>query len=191
MLLRQFETFSDYQNKFEKLSELQQFLTDLLDQLPTGILILNSDSRFVFINRKFRLQLQDVNFTEAVGIGVLPPQLQVAIHDVDRTNGTYLNKVQLSKNESADWYLLSGFHVFQENDKHIVLTLTNIQQSKELIDQMNQTNRLAMMSKIAKGISHELRGPVSQLVQGVKNVKDHWQDEQFQEQFFESNNSSS
>ncbi|MGC6367290.1 MAG: hypothetical protein ACON35_04745 [Candidatus Marinamargulisbacteria bacterium] len=183
MLLRQFETFSDYQNKFEKLSELQQFLTDLLDQLPTGILILNSDSRFVFINRKFRLQLQDVNFTEAVGIGVLPPQLQVAIHDVDRTNGTYLNKVQLSKNESADWYLLSGFHVFQENDKHIVLTLTNIQQSKELIDQMNQTNRLAMMSKIAKGISHELRGPVSQLVQGVKNVKDHWQDEQFQEQF--------
>ena len=46
--------------------------------------------------------------------------------------------------------------------------LTNIQQSKELIDQMNQANRLAMMSKIANGISHELKAPVKQLVQVLK-----------------------
>ena len=61
--------------------------------------------------------------------------------------------------------------------------LTNIQQSKELIDQMNQANRLAMMSKIANGISHELKAPVKQLVQGVEDIKEQWQKESFQDHF--------
>ena len=47
---------------------------------------------------------------------------------------------------------------------------------------MNQTNRLAM-SKIAKGILHELVTPVQQLIDGVKKLESNWMKYEFQDYF--------
>ena len=78
---------------------------------------------------------------------------------------------------------MSGFVLFQQHEVFTIIVLTNIQQSKELIDQMNQTNRLVMMSKIAKGISYELITPVQQLIDGVSALDAQWQDQKFQDHF--------
>ena len=115
----------------------------------------------------------------------VPSELIAAINDCQQEN-EYTKKVTLSikdHKESTALFLLSAFKVTQEIETYTVVVLTNIQQSKELIDQMNQTNRLAMMSKIAKGISYELSKPVDQLINGVKKIEKKWNNSKFQDYF--------
>ena len=57
MFLRQSEIFYQYQSDCEKLTNLQQFLKQLLDQLPTGILITSLNFELKYSNSKMNDQL--------------------------------------------------------------------------------------------------------------------------------------
>ena len=188
MFLRQSEIFYQYQENCEKLNRLQLFLKKILDQLPTGILIINDSYQVKYINSKMDDQLQ-YSLSDKTNIDIrnsnVPSELIAAINDCQQEN-EYTKKVTLSikdHKESTALFLLSAFKVTQEIETYTVVVLTNIQQSKELIDQMNQTNRLAMMSKIAKGISYELSKPVDQLINGVKKIETKWNNSKFQDYF--------
>ena len=115
MLLRQFELFLDYQDKFDKLSKLQSFLTGLLDHLPTGIVIVDSEKKVIFSNNKFSSQFKDLRHGDV--ITKFPEPLHIAIYEVDQKEQSYLKKVQFSNPDLSDWYLLSGFHLYFEKEK--------------------------------------------------------------------------
>ncbi len=186
MFLRQSDIFYQYQANCEELNRLQLFLRRLLDQLPTGILITSIDYELKYINSKMGEQLdQDlIHYTnkDLREIGVVNDIIE-AIDHVVINDDDYSKKVVLPLNNKDELYLLSSFKILQDQEPSIIVVLTNIQQSKELVDQMNQTNRLAMMSKIAKGISYELSKPVDQLINGVEQIQYRWSDSHFQDYF--------
>jgi nitrogen-specific signal transduction histidine kinase len=186
VFLRQSHLFYQYQSNYEELKALQLFLKLVLDQLPTGILIVDAQFKLTYKNTKMMTFLGD-GFSDSVECNLrdvgIPHPLIDAIKFVASNKSDYSEKHVFDFFGKPDLYLVSSFQVFQDNDEHFVLVLTNIQQSKELIDRMNQTNRLAMMSKIAKGISYELSKPVNQLIEGVSKIQQQWQDPQFQDCF--------
>ncbi len=186
MFLRQSDIFYQYQANCEELNRLQLFLKRLLDQLPTGILITNTNFELKYINSKMNDQLDKdlINYPnkDIRELGVLVEIID-AIDHVTGSESDYVKKVELPLNQKNELYLLSSFKVLQDQEPSIIVVLTNIQQSKELIDQMNQTNRLAMMSKIAKGISYELSKPVDQLINGVEQIESRWSEMDFQDYF--------
>ena len=110
-------TFLDYQDKFDKLSKLQSFLTGLLDHLPTGIVIVDSEKKVIFSNNKFSSQFKDLRHGDV--ITKFPEPLHIATYEVDQKEQSYLKKVQFSNPDLSDWYLLSGFHLYFEKEKHI------------------------------------------------------------------------
>lgn len=186
MFLRQSGLFYQYQSNYEELKALQLFLKLVLDQLPTGILIVDAQFNLTYKNTKMMEFLGDA-FPDSMECNLrdvdIPHPLIDALAFVASNKSDYSEKHVLNFFGKHDLYLLSSFPVVQDNDEHFVLVLTNIQQSKELIERMNQTNRLAMMSKIAKGISYELSKPVNQLIDGVSKIPQQWQDPQFQNCF--------
>ena len=186
MFLRQSEIFYQYQANCEELTALQLFLKRVLDQLPTGILISSLNYELKYINSKMNQQLGgDIvnNSNDDIRQIGISQELIEGIDYVKSMDTEYVKKVELPLNQRHELYLLSSFKIYQDQEPSIIVVLTNIQQSKELIDQMNQTNRLAMMSKIAKGISYELKQPVHQLIEGVKQIQDRWKDTVFQDNF--------
>jgi nitrogen-specific signal transduction histidine kinase len=186
MFLRQFEVFCNYQSNYNHLLDLQTFLKRLLDQLPSGIMIVNSEQKIDYLNSKIKNQLDELEcLKEGIHINQLTNYSNIieAINYVKSNRSEFTEKIHITTNNHKSLYLLSGFAVFQGNELSTIIVLTNIQQSKELIDQMNQTNRLAMMSKIAKGVSYELVTPVQQLIDGVSQLKFDWMNKDFQEHF--------
>ncbi|MEC8678129.1 MAG: hypothetical protein VXX85_04675 [Candidatus Margulisiibacteriota bacterium] len=186
MFLRQFEVFCNYQSNYNDLLDLQTFLKGLLDQLPSGIMIVNPNRRIDYLNSKVKSQLNEFKSLEeglAIDKLINYSSLIDAVNYVEANGSEYSEKIYITNNNQKSLYLLSAFAVFQGNELSVIIVLTNIQQSKELIDQMNQTNRLAMMSKIAKGISYELVTPVQQLIDGVKKLESNWMKYEFQDYF--------
>ena len=185
MFLRQSDIFYQYQFNVEKLNQLQLFLRQVLDHLPTGILITNASFKLTYVNSKMMQYIENKDFKLRDDIRSLnlPDSLIDAMDHVYQSGSDYAQKQELTFQGKAALYFVSSFKLFNEKDEHVILVLTNIQQSKELIDQMNQTNRLAMMSKIAKGISYELGKPVHQLIQGVEKIQYEWHDPSFQDFF--------
>ena len=169
VFLRQFEVFCDYQANHEQLLDLQSFLKGILDQLPTGIMIVNSKNRIDYLNSRMKLQLDDHDsklIDKSIYSVDIYPVIVKAVDYVQSNRSEFVEKIQITHNDQIELHLLSGFVLFQQHEVFTIIVLTNIQQSKELIDQMNQTNRLVMMSKIAK-VFCELITPVQQLIDEI------------------------
>ena len=183
MFLRQSDIFYQYQSDCNAYNKLQLFLKRVLDQLPTAILISSEAFKCTYMNLKMKARLgPDIRHCINKDIRTIPvlPCIIEAIEFVKASGTEFVEKFELLLNGRLELYVVSAFRIVQKSEVSIVVVLTNIQQSKELIDQMNQTNRLAMMSKIASGISHELSKPVAQLISGVSNIQNQWNDPNFQ-----------
>ncbi len=176
MFLRQSDIFYQYQKDCDQFHQLEVFLKQLLDQLPIGIVIASTHHDILYMNQKMLDQSGQVvmDITPSTAPIVLLPCIDHAISFVAQNGKQYNEKVPINDQGDNALHSLFAFQVGDATNKCIVVALTNIQQSKELIDQMHQTNRLAMMSKIAKGISYELTKPVAQLILGVEKIDDEW-----------------
>ncbi|MEK9727454.1 MAG: hypothetical protein VW397_05045 [Candidatus Margulisiibacteriota bacterium] len=186
VFLRHFEVFCDYQSNHDQVLRLRAFLQRLLDQLPTGVMIVNDKFKIDYLNSRMTTQLNDHNhqlLNQSIHDSDIHPMIINAVNYAQSNRSEFVQKIQIDQNGQQELHSLSAFSISQPHDFSTIIVLTNIQQSKELIDQMNQTNRLVMMSKIAKGISYELITPVQQLIDGVTRLNDCWQDPKFQDHF--------
>jgi nitrogen-specific signal transduction histidine kinase len=186
MFLCHAEVFYDYQAYSQKLTGLQDYLKRLLDNIPIGIMITNRAFELTYINKKMEDELA-YPFSQYIHEKIVnipfQEELLETIVDVSEHKHDVTRQAEIPIHNRYDLYLIHSFIVSHDTEEHVITVLTNIQQSKELFKQMNQSNRLAMMSKIAGGISYELEKPVSTLTTGVDRLSKEWEQERFQQYF--------
>ncbi|MGA0241842.1 MAG: hypothetical protein ACO3K7_02435 [Candidatus Marinamargulisbacteria bacterium] len=185
--LRQFEIFNEYQYSCRYLLDLEAFLKSLLDQLPTAIMVVNPNQAVSYFNAKMMAYLPRMDEDELPLVGLLGLAAPITniISYVQRYRSHQVSKIDIEYQGVPTLHRLMGFGVSFEYDWMTVIVLTDIQQSKDLIDQMNQTHRLAMMSRMSKGVSYELVSPVKQLLTGLSRLPSEWHQSAFQDHFVE------
>ena len=135
----------------DELRSLQQYLRTLLDKLPIGILSLSDDLTLHYVNRKFEDEFL-IDYSNYYGHSVqkIPLQQDVleSIISAFDSEEEVIDKGEIP-NDSFELYLLNSFNIQYHRERRVISVLTNVQQVHELVEQMNQTNRLALMSQLS------------------------------------------
>jgi nitrogen-specific signal transduction histidine kinase len=186
MFLCHAEVFYEYQTYSQKLTGLQDYLKRLLDNIPIGIMITNAAFELTYINKKIEDELaypfSKYLYEKVVNIPFQEELLETIV-EVSEHKHEVTRQAEIPINNRYNLYHIHSFIVHQDTEEYVITVLTNIQQSKELFKQMNQSNRLAMMSQVAVGISYELEKPVSTLIEGVQKISKEWNNKGFQQHF--------
>lgn len=147
----------------------QVVLRGIIDSIPTGILAMNSQGKIAFLNRKaasvlnvspeeaLHKSLGDLGITDLEG-GVLRFELCCTL----RSRHSRMEQA-LKLPQGLIWIAADVNPFLDENGNFggVVVLFQDITEFKALEGQLKQTNRLALLGKIAAEVIHEIRNPIS------------------------------
>ncbi len=136
------------------LSKLKEFHLAVLQNLPVGVITLNSQDQVVFVNNLAKLMCED----EKLEIG---QELKVIFSE--ELNGYSEGKVITTGREDGAEALLVRFSPLMENDKTLghIITLQDVSTVQQMERQLHQKERLASLGELAAGMAHEIRNPLA------------------------------
>ena len=161
LFLRQTDIFYQYKLYYEELKELQLYLKCILDQVPVGIIITSEANDLFYVNAKVT---EDFNedfssyISKNVSLAPLDSKIINIINNIHCKNMEVNEQITVVVNEKSIACNVRGYRLLLNSKYWTVTVITNVQKAKELFKQMKQSNRLAMISKIAVSIGNELEG---------------------------------
>ncbi len=187
--LQQFLNFFDYRNEYMNVFEVTRSLVTMLQQLPVAIMSVNKKTVVDFLNPCMRQTMRHYVPDEMVAEGVaidldqFPHEIGRAIQYVQNTRLPVNNRITLRKTTRKELYQIMVVPLIKDFDAHFIVTLVDIQGSRDLADEMRQNNRLILLSKLSKNVSNQLMNPVQTLIKGVRSMDASWQDPAFRTYF--------
>lgn len=186
IFVQQLRSFIEYQGAIDHSILLNHFNKKIIDQLPISILIIGQSNRISYVNvateREFNIAAQGLLTYDYLATD-LPEPIKGHIHDIVESEDTVNKKIVVPINDRTDMFDITGFKLDRQRSLITVVMISNIQHTKNLIEQMEKTKRLRVISEIATGLAYELKSPINTLLTGIKELSTNWQSSKFQERF--------
>ena len=157
-----------YRSARTSLTRIKAFSDNVVENMPIGLLAIDTDKRIVSFNQTAEWILQ-VTAHEVLGKKaneVLPQQLECLTGELETEEEVIEREIECPLQEGR-WIPMDVSVSRLEDDDgtslgHIVLfrDLTEIQELKREIE---RTQRLASLGRLAAGIAHEIRNPLSSI----------------------------
>lgn len=163
-------TMQGYKVSQKTLAGIQAFTSLLVSKLPVGIIATDKDGRVATWNQVV-VRLLCIEAEQAVGKKVkevLPGILADFFHDFKKTDTIFCpesdgQEIQIDACGKA--VSLNCFHLVITNSKGEpegeVLLLSNMTALKNMEKKMREQERLAAVGRMAAGVAHEVRNPLS------------------------------
>ena len=158
-----------YRVSRKALQDIQAFTGLLISRLPVGIVAVDNQGRITTWNRAIA-QLLDLPADQAIGrevTTVLPAEL-VNFFKNSKTCarcGEEPGSCEVRLKKSSGTLVLNCYHLFIDDHgkrpRGEVLLVTNVTALKNLEKEMRETERLAAVGRMAAGVAHEVRNPLS------------------------------
>ena len=157
-----------------RLSRIKAFRDTLISSLPVGLIVTDSKGRIILCNQ-FAEQIASVVESEVVGSSpenVLAAGLALALHldcadSKKPTAGAVQKEIILPDAQGAMRTLqLLSLPVVVESEgasAGVMLLIQDLSQVKSLEEELRRSERLAALGKMAAGVAHELRNPLSSI----------------------------
>ncbi|MBA3007459.1 MAG: PAS domain S-box protein [Proteobacteria bacterium] len=152
-----------------RLSRIKAFRDILISSLPVGLIVTDSEGKILLCNQ-FAEQMASVVENEVVGAvpeSVLAPALAQALDDQQiATAGPVQKEILLTdvKGEMRTLQLHSRSVVDSDGTSAgVMLLIQDLSQVKSLEEELRRSERLAALGKMAAGVAHELRNPLSSI----------------------------
>ena len=156
-----------------RLSRIKAFRDTLISSLPVGLIVTDSEGKIILCNH-FAEQVASVVENEVVGFtpeSVLAKELALALHldtaDQKKTTaGTVQTEIVLSDAQGVvrTLQLLSLPVIESEGvSAGVMLLIQDLSQVKSLEEELRRSERMAALGKMAAGVAHELRNPLSSI----------------------------
>jgi two-component system sensor histidine kinase HydH len=157
-----------YKSAKTSLTRIKAFSDNVVENMPIGLLAIDTDRRIVSFNQTAEWVLQ-VSAHEALGKKadeVLPQQLECLTGELETEEEVIEKEIECPLQEGR-WIPMDVSVSRLEDDDgtslgHIVLfrDLTEIQELKREVE---RSQRLASLGRLAAGIAHEIRNPLSSI----------------------------
>lgn len=158
-----------YRVSRKALQEIQAFTGLLISKLPVGIIATNTEGRITTWNNAVS-QLLNLSASQAIGKkpeDILPAELalffsgKVECKKVEKEQGGCEIRLAMPEGE----IVLSCHHLriadTKQHPEGEVLLVSNMTALKNLEKEMRETERLAAVGRMAAGVAHEVRNPLS------------------------------
>ena len=152
-----------------RLRRIRAFTDMLISSLPVGLIATDSLGNIRICNQSAE-EITGVQEEKAIGH---PPQevLPASLADTLRQPSTDSNTVQQKEIVLTDGtdrkrsLLLAGLSVVDSEDRYAgnMLLIQDLSQVKELEEELRRNEKLAALGKMAAGVAHELRNPLSSI----------------------------
>jgi len=157
-----------YQSAKTSLSRIKAFSDNLVANMPIGLLAFDRNTRVTSINQTARALLQ-LSVAKSIGKKaeeIIPDQLAVLLDRMKKEKGIIEKEIEWPMTDGRIIPLeVIATHLKEEDDTflgYIILfrDLTEIQHLRKEID---RSKRLASIGRLAAGVAHEIRNPLSSI----------------------------
>jgi two-component system sensor histidine kinase HydH len=152
-----------------RLNRIKAFRDTLISSLPVGLIVTDSQGLIILCNQ-FAEQVASVAEKEVVGLSpdsVLAPELARALTVRDTaTVDSGREEITLPDNKGEPRTLqLHGMSVVDNEGAPagVMLLIQDLSQVKSLEEELRRSERMAALGKMAAGVAHELRNPLSSI----------------------------
>jgi len=153
-----------------RLRRVEAFRDILISSLPVGLIATDTKGGIILYN-KFSQELTGISEEEALGGDSAVFDKMPEIHAAFRTGGTpqkelYQKEVKLQSDTGSNHTVqLSRLTIIDSDDSFVgtLLMMQDLSQIKRLERDLRRSERLAALGKMAAGVAHELRNPLSSI----------------------------
>ncbi len=157
-------------------SKLRELLNQTLESIEIGIAIVDKEFNLELANSSFKKYLKKNTNRLFADL----PMLEIFKEDIGNVIifKTKFETIFTSKDENSRTFHIKVFPLtasdsglIKSDDKKIVLIIEDITEKEEIKNQVIQTEKLALIGKLAAGISHDIRNPLAVISQASFNIK--------------------
>ncbi len=153
-----------------RLRRVEAFRDILISSLPVGLIATDNKGQIILYNR-FSQELTGISEEAALdgdsGIFENMPELQSVFDESGKQHEPFVQKeVQLTGSQGGSHTVqLNRMAIIDRDDKFVgtLLMMQDLSQLKKLEEDLRRSERLAALGKMAAGVAHELRNPLSSI----------------------------
>jgi len=167
-------------NQLEKaLDEIRQLKSvrdDILNSLPSIIVMVNKDLEIVLWNKQAELYT-GVSSSAASGCNaaVLLPDFAGCLQHtgavLDSQQPYEIEKHVVQKGDTALRYSVQMLPLVSENNRQVVMRADDITEQARLEEIMVQNEKMTMVGGLAAGMAHEINNPLAAILQNTQNIE--------------------
>jgi two-component system sensor histidine kinase HydH len=156
-----------YQSTRSSLSRIKAFSDTIVENLPIGLMAFDSDFRILSYNHvaKKVMQLPD-NTTGKEARGLLPEELTSRIRELNYGIGVVEDQVECTTPGGDSLPLEVSAAPLKNEENQVtgyICLFKDLTEVHSLKREVERTRRLASVGKLAAGVAHEIRNPLSSI----------------------------
>jgi len=161
-------TLQGYRGSQRRLRQIRAFTDILVSSLPVGLIATGVDGTIRTCN-KSACEMLGLDQKRALGKAprdILPKSLFEGISEGDEKNEQLPREITVTDEAGNEKSLHSTLLHFGDKDQHhhgLMLLIQDLSQLKELETELRRSERHAALGKMAAGVAHELRNPLSSI----------------------------
>jgi two-component system sensor histidine kinase HydH len=155
--------FQAYRSARASLTSVQAFSDNVVQNMPAGLITIDRDHRITSMNRAAKAILGQV--PEKSFSRMIRPVIQL-ISEMENQGGTVSREITLLKGTPHELPLDITASSILDNEEVVLgflFLFRDLTQLKELKKEVETTRHLAAIGKLAGGVAHEIRNPLSSI----------------------------